>query len=170
MSIKCKSPHHPIHKGQYQVGWNIPSKIKWKIHVCFTRYFKFWTYFLKKVARYRRSFISCCLTSVFTSADIIFYSFSELDSKLSKKTFSSLISLFQWIHPNPLTPKIHYAWWKFSVDASLVSTCKCSTSSQASGSRTQLMIQMKTWQLFSTRPSALPARPVVENICKLVCK
>ena len=30
-------------------------------------------------------FISCCLTSIFISADIIFYNFSELDSKLSKK-------------------------------------------------------------------------------------
>ena len=33
------------------------------------------------------SFISCRLTSIFTSADIIFYNFSELDSKLSKKNF-----------------------------------------------------------------------------------
>ena len=140
LSIKCKSTHHLVHKGQYQVWWNILSKIKWKIHVRFTRYFKFWTYFLNKVARYRSSFISCGLTSVFTSADIIFYNFSKRDSKLSKKTFSALISLFQWIHPTPLTAKIRYAWWKFSVDASLVSTCKCSPSSEASGSPTQLVI------------------------------
>ena len=31
------------------------------------------------------SFISCYSTSIFTSEDIIFYNFSELDSKLSKK-------------------------------------------------------------------------------------
>ena len=140
MSIKCKSPHHHVYKGEYQVGWNIPSKIKWKIHVCFTRYYKFWTYFLKKVARCRSSFISCCLTSVFTSADTIFYNFSELDSKLSKKNIFVNNFSFSMIHPTPLKPKIRYAWWKFSVDASLVSTCKCSPSSEASGSPTQLVI------------------------------
>ena len=32
-------------------------------------------------------FFSFCFTSVFTSADIVFYNFSELDSKLSKKDF-----------------------------------------------------------------------------------
>ena len=32
-------------------------------------------------------FISCCFTSAFTSEDIIFYNFLELDSKLSKKDF-----------------------------------------------------------------------------------
>ena len=35
------------------------------------------------------SFIYCCLTSIFTLADIIFYHFSELDSKLSKTRFWS---------------------------------------------------------------------------------
>ena len=34
------------------------------------------------------SFISCCFTSAFTLADIIFYNFSRLESKLSKKIFS----------------------------------------------------------------------------------
>ena len=32
-------------------------------------------------------FISCCFTAAFTSEDIIFYSFSELDSELSKNDF-----------------------------------------------------------------------------------
>ena len=45
------------------------------------------------------SFISCC----FTSADIIFYNFSELDSKLSKKYFCHKLSFFigftQTSHP-----------------------------------------------------------------------
>ena len=40
------------------------------------------------------SFISCCLTSIFTSADIIFYNFSELDSKLSKKYFCHKFPFF----------------------------------------------------------------------------
>ena len=34
------------------------------------------------------SFTSSCFTSAFTSADISFYNFPELDSKLSKKKFS----------------------------------------------------------------------------------
>ena len=96
------------------------SKTKWKIHACFSGCFKFRKYFLQKIARYRSSFISCRLTSVFTSVDKYFYNFPELDSKLSKKMFSPQIFLFQRIHPTPLTPKISYVWWKFSVDASLV--------------------------------------------------
>ena len=41
------------------------------------------------------SFISCCFTSsAFTSADIIFYNFSEHHPKLSKKGFLSWIFLF----------------------------------------------------------------------------
>ena len=34
-----------------------------------------------------KSFIFSCFTSVFTSADIIFYNFSELDAKYLKKDF-----------------------------------------------------------------------------------
>ena len=53
-------------------------------------------------------FISCCFTSVFTSADIIFYNFSELDSKLSIKYF---FTNFPFLTdspkpPTPLTAKI----------------------------------------------------------------
>ena len=40
------------------------------------------------------SFISCCFTSSFTSADIIFYSFLEICSILSEKRFSSQVFLF----------------------------------------------------------------------------
>ena len=51
-----------------------------------------------------------CISS-YPSEDIIFYNFSEVDSKLSKKWFLSPTSLFSWIHPNPhpapLTAKIH---------------------------------------------------------------
>ena len=138
MSIKWKSPHHPVHKGQYQVGWNMRSKIKWKIHVCFTRYFKFWTYFLKKLQDIE-VILFLVVSHQFLNQQILFCTtFQSLIKK--KKKISSLISLFQWINPTPLTPKIRYAWWKFPVDASLVSTCKFSTSSQASGSPTQLMI------------------------------
>ena len=43
------------------------------------------------------SFISC-FASVFTSPDVIFYNFSELDSKLSKKIFSSQISHFNIVY------------------------------------------------------------------------
>ena len=50
------------------------------------------------------SFISCCFKSVFTSADIIFYNFSELESKLSKKTFSSRIFFFNELTQIPLSP------------------------------------------------------------------
>ena len=42
------------------------------------------------------SFISRCFTSVFALADIILCNFSELDSKLSKRSFSPQISLFRW--------------------------------------------------------------------------
>ena len=50
------------------------------------------------------SFISCCFKSVFTSADIIFYNFSELGSKLSKKTCSPRIFLFNELTQIPLSP------------------------------------------------------------------
>ena len=40
------------------------------------------------------SFISCFLTLVFTSADIIFYNFLKFNTKLSKKKNSPRISLF----------------------------------------------------------------------------
>ena len=57
------------------------------------------------------SFISCSFTSAFTSADIIFYNFLELVSKLSKKDFRHEFSFFnsftQIPHPlngqNPLS-------------------------------------------------------------------
>ena len=38
------------------------------------------------------SFTACCFTSAFTSADIIFYNFSEPDLKLFKEGFLSQIS------------------------------------------------------------------------------
>ena len=63
LSIKCKPPPSVL-KGQYQFGCKtkLPSKTKLKIHACFSGCFKFWRYFLQKVARFRSSFISCRLT------------------------------------------------------------------------------------------------------------
>ena len=57
------------------------------------------------------SFISCRLTSIFTSADIIFYKFSELDSKLSKKKICHKFPFFNGFTQTqiPLMPKICYA-------------------------------------------------------------
>ena len=52
------------------------------------------------------SFISCCFASAFTSADIIFYNFSELDSKLSKKDFFHKFSFFNDFTQSPLMTKI----------------------------------------------------------------
>ena len=56
------------------------------------------------------SFISCCLTSIFTSADIIFYNFSELDSKLSKKEICHKFPFFNGFTQTqiPLITKIRY--------------------------------------------------------------
>ena len=50
------------------------------------------------------SFISCSFTSAFTSADIIFYNFLELNSKLSKKDFRHKFSFFNSFTqiPHPL--------------------------------------------------------------------
>ena len=50
------------------------------------------------------SFISCSFTSAFTSADIIFYNFLELVSKLSKKDFRHEFSFFNGFTqiPHPL--------------------------------------------------------------------
>ena len=48
------------------------------------------------------SFISCCLTSIFTSADITFYNFLELDSKLSKKNIFVTNFPFLTDSSNPL--------------------------------------------------------------------
>ena len=73
------------------------AKLKWKKHTCFTLYFKFWRYSLKIATS---SFIFC-FTTAFTSTDIIFYNFSELDWKLSKIRFSSQIFLFQRILQAP---------------------------------------------------------------------
>ena len=54
------------------------------------------------------SFTACCFTSAFTSADIIFYNFSEPDLKLFKKGFLSQISFFDRFTQTPysLTAKI----------------------------------------------------------------
>ena len=54
------------------------------------------------------SFTACCFTSAFTSADIIFYNFSERDLKLFKKGFLSQISFFDRFTQTPysLTAKI----------------------------------------------------------------
>ena len=54
------------------------------------------------------SFTACCFTSAFTSADIIFYNFSELDSKLYIQKFCHKFPFFNRFkhitpyHPHPL--------------------------------------------------------------------
>ena len=68
------------------------------------------------------SFISCCFTSSFTSADTIFYSFLEICSILSEKKIfiTSFPFLTEW--PKPLTllmAKISQVWQKFFVNAPL---------------------------------------------------
>ena len=77
---------------EYQV-----HKIKMKIHVCFT-YIAFQVLKVLLTKSYKivatSSLNSSCFTSAFRSTDIIFYNFSELDSKLSKKISSSQIFLF----------------------------------------------------------------------------
>ena len=47
------------------------------------------------------SFISHCFTSASSPADIIFYNFSELDSKLSNKDFCQEFSFFNGFTPTP---------------------------------------------------------------------
>ena len=62
-----------------------------------------------------RFFISCCFTTAFTSVDITFYNFSELDSKLCKKKI--FVTYFPFLtdspphipphpptHPQPIPP------------------------------------------------------------------
>ena len=75
------------------------------MHACFTRYFKFWRYFLQKGVRYSSYFSSCCSTSVFTSADIIFYNFSEIDWKLSKKRVHHKFPFLNGFNQSPWYPK-----------------------------------------------------------------
>ena len=52
------------------------------------------------------SFISCCFLSASTSADIIFYNFSEVDLKLSKKKFHHKFSFFRLRSQNSLVQVI----------------------------------------------------------------
>ena len=45
----------------------------------------------EKLTKYTSSFVCCCFIPAFTPADIIFYNFLELHSKLSQKRFLSQI-------------------------------------------------------------------------------
>ena len=70
-------PPLPVLNGKHQVRWNIPNKIKWKIH--FYRVFQVLKVLLVKCLKiWLPVLITFCLTSVFTSAAIIFYNFSKL--------------------------------------------------------------------------------------------
>ena len=64
----------------------IPIKAKWKIHVLFTLYFKFWRYFLSNFVRDSHQIFNFLLLILgFTLADIILHKFLELHSTLSEK-------------------------------------------------------------------------------------
>ena len=72
---------------------------QWKMHACFTLFYITLKVFLLKthniyIATSANSFISCCFTSAFTSANIIFYNFLEHQTTLSLKRFLSQIVLF----------------------------------------------------------------------------
>ena len=64
----------------------IPSKIKWKIHICSTLYFKFWRYFLETLTRYCYQFL--CLLLFYISR-YHFYNILALHSTLWKKIFAT---------------------------------------------------------------------------------
>ena len=69
------------------------------------------------------SFISCCFTPAFTSADIIFYNFLNLIQNYQKKKKKKLsqISLLKWIHPNP--PPILHPHFQNSISVSKIFCC-----------------------------------------------
>ena len=80
------------------------TKIKWKIQACFTLYCKFWEGTYVKSDKMQLPVLLClCFTSVFISADIIFSSFLELHSALSKNDFRRKFSFFNGF-TKPLTP------------------------------------------------------------------
>ena len=100
MSVRYPTPHSLFLTYNIKLD-GIPSKTKWNICGCFLVYSNFEGTFYKKLQNIAtNSFISCCFKSVFTSADIVFYNFSELDLKLYKKTLSQ-ISLFNRFPPTP---------------------------------------------------------------------
>ena len=110
MSVRYPTPHSLFLTSKIKLD-GIPSKTKWNICGCFLVHSNFEGTFYKKLQNIATNpFISCCFKSVFTSADIIFYNFSELDLKLYKKTLSqsSLFNRFKCPPPTPPpTPNHH---------------------------------------------------------------
>ena len=88
----------------------LSSNVKCKIHACFTQvHFQFSKVLIIKSYKisYTSHFISSCFTSVFTSVDIIFSNFSELDSKLSKTKKEIFVTNYPFFNrfiqnPDPL--------------------------------------------------------------------
>ena len=102
------------------------------------------------------SFISCRLTATFTSADIIFCNFSELDSKLSKKIFCHNFPFFSGFTQTqiPLCPKSAMHDESFLLMLPCLIGLVVNSLQQLSHSPTWIMILQKTSLLFSTRPSS----------------
>ena len=90
----------------YPSPGKLSSNIKCKIYACFTQvYFQFWKVHIIKSYKisYTSYFISCCITSVFTSADVIFNNFSGLDSKLSKIKKDTFVTNYLVLTDSPKT-------------------------------------------------------------------
>ena len=92
---------------QYQAGWNVPNKIRWKsILTYFALYFKFWRYFLWSFISYKQQlfyFLCCftlvCIISRYHSSFFIFFFTSS---------FHRFLSNFRQIHLThpPLPPAL----------------------------------------------------------------
>ena len=127
----CRSHNFPL---SCLESGNIFQK-KWlfgKIHFVIlfwirsTLHFKFWEkILLSKVIKYSNQiFFSCCFTSVFISADIIFYDFLQFHSIFIWKKIITNFSLnifTKTSHPlklnsqNPLSMMKFFCWWSLST-------------------------------------------------------